>query len=114
MMRLDQKYQIGDVGAVYEYNVKLYTEIRGMDISDDELEVEVEQVVEDFAKDLHRRYKWIGVVYLTGRSGGWLAIEDKSGKATRRSLKTIDGLVTKAKDQFVEDLWSSYGGDRAP
>jgi hypothetical protein len=109
-MRYEQKYEIGDVGAVYEFDVKLpvlYPDVPLL--SDAQLEADTEVAVEEFAEVLRKRYKWVGEVYLTGRSNGWLAVVDAKGGATERALKTIHGLVDAAYERFVKDLRDTYG-----
>ena len=109
-MRYEQKYEIGDVGAVYEFDVKLpvlYPHVPLL--SDARLEEETETAVEEFAAMLRARYKWVGEVYLTGRSNGWLAVVDAKGGASLRTLEMIHGLVDAAYDQFVKGLKVAYG-----
>jgi hypothetical protein len=107
-MRYETKYEIGDVGAVYEFNVKMY-HLRGVNITDDELEIDVNDALDSFADQLRKRYKWIGRVYLTGRSGGWLAIEDRTGKARKATLEKIDDTVNQAVRDFQSWLRKQYG-----
>ena len=106
-MRYETKYKFGEP-AVYEFDVKL-RHLRGVNITDGQLEGEVESALDAFADYLRGRYKWIGNVYLTGRSGGWLAVEDDDGKARQSTLHTIDKLVSEAVRKFQKDLRESYG-----
>jgi hypothetical protein len=102
-MRYDNNTPIGTSGATYEFNVKIY----GMDtpgLTDEGLGIEAQIAADEFADKLRKRYKWVGEVYLTGRSGGWLAVQDKDGKARESTLKTIDNLVKVAKMKFIKEM----------
>jgi len=107
-VRWGNKYSIGDAGAVYEFNVKMH-HLRGVNIDDDGLYLEVEEALERFAEKLRDRYSWIGDVSLTGRSGGWLAIEDAKGKARQSTLRTISELVRTELNAFQKYLRAKYG-----
>ncbi len=108
MMRYSREYRLGEAGAVYEFNVKL-NHLRGVNISDDDLQFHVMVAFDTFRDKLRQRYTWIGDVSLTGRSSGWLAIQDRSGKAKRSTLETINKLVTNACRKFQVDLRAKYG-----
>jgi hypothetical protein len=107
-MRFETKYKIGDVGAEYEFNVKMH-HLRGVNISDDQLQYEVEEAVEAFAEQLRHQYKWIGNVYLTGRSAGWLLVKDVKGAAREEDLEDIARQVHVALRRFQDNLREEYG-----
>lgn len=106
-MRVEKKYEVGDPGAVYEFNIKLPL-MRGVDCTDKEFSEAARESIEIFVRQLKQRYTWIGRVYQTGRSAGWLAIEDKKGLATEAKLKTIQKMVNRALDQFVRYMEEAY------
>ncbi len=108
-MRLKKGWEVGDAGAVYEFDIKV-PKITGVKMTNEEFEMEASDSLEDFVRDLKRRYPWIGDVYQTGRSGGWLAIEDPKGKATERSIKTINDRVKKEMGYFIDNLRHAYPG----
>jgi len=105
-VRLEDKWRLGDAGAVYEFNVKLYR----IQSSATEEEWEQDRVlaVEEFETELRNKYPWIGEMYMTGRSAGWFAIEDPEGKMTKKTLEAISGLVEAAKRRFVKDMEEIY------
>lgn len=100
---------IGEPGVVYEFEIKLQ-KIYNVDMTDGELLMESEDSIEDFERMLKARYKWITEVYQTGRSGGWLAVKDGKGGATKGKLKTIAKLVDQAQKDFVRYLQEEYPG----
>lgn len=107
-VRWDTKWKLGDKGAVYEFDIKLprITGVRGM--TNEEFEIEAEDSISWFEDSLRQRYTWIGQVYQTGRSGGWLAVEDKKGLATEAKLRTILGMIEKAQRDFIQYLRRTY------
>jgi hypothetical protein len=100
---------IGEPGVVYEFEIKLQ-KISHVDMTNAELEMESAASIEDFEDMLASRYKWITEIYQTGRSGGWLAIKDGKGGATKGKLKTIAKLVDQAQEDFVRYLQEEYPG----
>jgi hypothetical protein len=98
---------VGKTGAVYEFNVKLPK--LDVELSDDEFYVETDLAVRAFADTLRDKYDWVGEVYQTGRSGGWLAVQDRQGKARERSLRQISELVQTELKKFVDYLTEEYG-----
>jgi hypothetical protein len=117
VMRLESRFSVGDRGAVYEFKVKLSTRLRGVNVSDYELEQDTEIAIEEFAAELRKDYPWVGAVSRAGRSGGWLAIEDKKGEATEDALSDIDERVTEARKDFEKAIIECYGyteNSRAP
>jgi hypothetical protein len=98
---------IGEPGIVYEFEIKLQ-KIFHVDMTNAELEMESQNSIEDFERMLKARYKWITQIHQTGRSGGWLAIKDGKGGATKSKLKTIGKLVDKAQEDFVKYLQRTY------
>ncbi len=107
-VRLKKGWEVGDAGAVYEFDIKLgrIEGVRGM--TNEEFEMEASDSIEDFVARLRDRYTWIGNVYQTGRSGGWLAIEDKKGLATEAKLLKIDKLIDEAQKNFIRHLQANY------
>lgn len=107
-MRLEKRWQVGDPGAVYEFDIKLPRITGVRDITNEEFEIEAEDSIQFFVEDLRERYSWIGQVYQTGRSGGWLAIEDKKGLATTAKLENISKMIDEAMKDFIKQLRSQY------
>lgn len=107
-IRLDSRHKLGEAGAVYEFNVKM-RHLRGVNISNEDLYIETEQAIDRFSEDLHNRYKWVGNVYQTGRSGGWLAIEDTKGGVRRSTLEAIEKRIQSALTRFQKDIREQYG-----
>lgn len=93
----------------YEFKVKLSMRVRGVNISNDELQMETEYAVDSFARSLRKAYPWVGRVGLTGRSGGWLLIEDKKGEATEDELSDINDRVDEARKDFEQVLIDTFG-----
>lgn len=109
-VRLDDQWRLGDAGAEYEFNVKL-PPLR-LKMSDEDFERDTEVALDEFQQKLRRKYPWIGQMRLTGRSGGWLAIEDPKGKMTKAKLKEIAEMVEAGKRQFIKDMrqaWPAQG-----
>lgn len=105
-VRLNSRWQVGDPGAVYEFGVKIYG-VNAPGMSEEDWEQEVTIAREEFIEKLRKRYPWIGDSYFTGRTAGWLAIEDPRGKANMRNLKVIAEAVEKARKQFKHDVEAS-------
>jgi hypothetical protein len=105
-IRLESQWQLGDAGAVYEFNIKLRRVQSSA--SDVEWEQDVGTALEEFEYELQKKYPWIGRVYTTGRSGGWLAVEDPNGKMTKATLQSMSQMVEAAKRQFVKDMEQAY------
>jgi hypothetical protein len=105
--RWDQRDAVGNVGVVYEFEIKI-PPIRQADCTDREFNALAEECLDDLAGELRRRYTWIGKIHRAGRSGGWLAVEDKKGLATREKLKTMIGIVSKHKRRFAQELIRRY------
>ncbi len=107
--RWDANYKlglVGAIGAVYEFNIKIPPV--SVDMTDDEFEMEAENALDLLADDLRARYRWIGQVGRTGRSGGWLTIKDTKGLATRAKLENIVDMVSKAKANFIKHIEREY------
>lgn len=105
-IRYETRYEIGEPGAVYEFNVKLLPFESSID--DTDFEFERDNALEGFGSWLRSRYKWVGSMHFTGRSGGWLAIVDKKGGATEKALLAIADAVAKEKRHFVRYLEKEY------
>ena len=98
--------ELGAAGTVYEFNVKIQK--IECDCPQDEWDDEVRLRVEEFERMIRRTYKGIGAIYFTGRSAGWLAIEDVDGRMTEDRLNAIDGRVRAALKQFKRDMVATY------
>ncbi len=106
-MRLEKGIEIGDPGAVYEFEIKIQ-KLHDVDMTDEELERESQTAIRDFARELKNRYSWIGKIYQTGRSGGWLAVQDIDGGGTWSKIQAIIRLVDKAQEKFVKYIEKKY------
>ena len=109
-MRIESQYKAGEPGAVYEFNVKFYRGDYSADVDDDSMYIETGHAVEVFADVLRERFPWVGKVHITGRSGGWLAVEDKQGKATSKKIEQIADMVDDARKEFGKYLDEQYSG----
>jgi hypothetical protein len=109
--RWDEKWKIGDEGAEYEFDIKIPPV--SVSMTDEEFTAESDQALDVLAQELRRRYSWIGRVGRAGRSGGWLAVEDKKGLATFGKLEKIIEMVGRAKSDFVDFIETYYPEDRA-
>jgi len=109
--RWDEKYKIGDVGAEYEFDIKMPP--LHVEMTDEEFTNEADQALDVLAQELRRRYTWIGRVGRAGRSGGWLAVEDTRGLATFAKLNNVTDMVAKAKSDFVDYIETYYPEGRA-
>ncbi len=98
---------LGDAGVVYEFNVKLRSRVP-TSASWETMMEEAERALEDFADQLREKNKWIGNVYFTGRSGGWLAVEDREGRMTRAKLDAIAKKVGAGLKSFKKYLAEEY------
>jgi hypothetical protein len=110
-VRLDNQWRLGDIGAVYEFNVKLGRV--EADVSDDVWEQEIWVALDQFKQELKRKYPWIGNMYMTGRGPGWLAIEDPKGKMTKGTLEAIAKRVGAGRRQFIMGMEQAYPRPRA-
>jgi hypothetical protein len=108
-MRYEKKYRIGQPGAVYEFDVKLSMRMRGVDIDEGALYFETDFALTQISVELKREYPWITDVYLTGRSGGWLAIVDGTGGATKKKLEAISAQVDQARQDFETAIIEEFG-----
>ena len=91
----------------YEFYVKIYTPVDAPNLTQDGWDIEVDLAVQIFTDKLKKRYKWVSDVYLTGRSGGWLAIE--ATRPIRESvLWTVMELVDKEKKKFIKYLEKEF------
>lgn len=104
--RLNQRWSVGDLGAVYEFKIKIQ-KLDAPGMTDEDFEHEVEVALEEFIPNLQKRFSWIGEIYRTGRTNGWLAIRDDYGKATKKSIETIAKMVEAARRQFKRDVEAS-------
>lgn len=104
--RYDSQARVGDKGVEYEFEIKM--PVLDIEISDHEFENDARVAFKRLAAQLQSRYSWIGEVYQTGRSGGWMAFKDTRGLATPAKLRTIVGLVEEAKKKFAWQLLIDY------
>jgi hypothetical protein len=109
-IRIESKWTVGDRGAVYQFNVKFHRGDYSADVDDDSMYIETKLAVKAFADVLRERFPWVGAVHLTGRSGGWLAVEDKQGKATSKTIEQIADMVDDAREEFGKYLDEQYSG----
>lgn len=108
-IRYEKKWKVGDPGAIYEFNIKL-GRIDAPRLTDEALEREALGAIEYFEESrLRARYPWIGRVYRTGRSGGWLAVEDKTGGATKEDILEIADTVDESREHFERRMEETYG-----
>jgi len=105
-VRLEDRWRLGDIGAVYEFNIKLGRV--DAECSEAQWEQDARTALDEFEQMLRKKYPWIGNIHTTGRSGGWLAIEDPKGKMTKATLATIAKLVEAGKRQFVKDMEQAW------
>jgi len=105
-VRLNNRWRLGDEGAVYEFNIKLRQVWSAA--SEYDWDDEVRAALEDLEDELRKKYPWIGSVYVTGRSGGWFAIEDPRGKMTKAKVDAIAAMVGTAKRHFVKHMEATY------
>jgi hypothetical protein len=105
-VRFESRWNLGDPGAVYEFNVKIYR--LESDASEGDWYHEVQSALEDFQTAVHKKYPWVGDVHFTGRSGGWLAVEDPDGRMTRAKLEAIGKLVGAGLSRFKKHMVSEY------
>jgi len=116
-VRLDDRWRLGDPGAVYEFNIKLLP-VKA-EAPQSAWDNDVQMAMQEFGASLRKKYPWIGEVSVTGRSGGWLAIEDPKGKMTKATLDAIAKRVDAAKRQFVKDteaerVWWAFPNAATP
>ncbi len=104
--RWDQGHEIGDKDVEYEFNIKLPP--FDADMTDDDFEAEAKAAIGYLKTKLRDRYSWIGAMGQTGRSGGWLFIQDRTGGATKAKLRKIIETVTAAKKSFIKQMERLY------
>jgi hypothetical protein len=104
--RYDSNAVVGDRGVVYEFDIKMPP--LDCDITEGAFERESGQAFGELADLLGSKYKWIGSIRRSGRSGGWLAITDKKGGATVARLKKIIEDVELEKRAFARYLERKY------
>lgn len=105
--RVRYEGDLGEPGSVYEFDIRLPV-IRGVKIDNEDFEFEAQHSLKEFERELRRTYTWIGQCYQTGRSGGWLAVEDKRGLATEAKLRRIMDKIDQAQAAFIRFLKSEY------
>ena len=106
-IRWETKHRIGQAGAVYEFNVKL-PRIPEATFTEEDLYIERDIALMVFKDLLKQDFKWVGDVYFTGRSSGWLAVEAGKGGATQKQILDIADRVDDARDEFVRYLREEY------
>ncbi len=105
-IRFDGKRKLGDAGVTYEFNVKIQR--IESSATQEQWDCEVESSREAFEEYLRRRWPWIGGIYFSGRSGGWLSIEDPSGRMTGRTLIAMQKQVGAALKAFKAHMVKEY------
>jgi hypothetical protein len=96
---------LGAVGTVYEFNVKIHRLPSAA--SEEDWYFEVEKARAEFETRLQVRHpSWL--VAFTGRSGGWLTIEDREGKMTEKRLEALADRVDRALDRFKARMVKKY------
>ena len=105
-VRFDGSRKLGDAGVTYEFNVKIQR--IESDATQVQWDSEVERSFEGFTEYVRGRWPWLGAVYFTGRSGGWLAIEDPSGRMTGRTLVAIQKQVGLSLQAFKRHMVAEY------
>jgi hypothetical protein len=98
--------KLGDAGLTYEFNVK----IQKIDCEADfvDWDIDRQMAYQDFEEVLRRKYPFFTLEGFTGRSGGWLAIQDPQGRMTEKRLETIQKMVGAALKQFKKDMIAAY------
>ncbi|HXB28059.1 MAG TPA: hypothetical protein VNV25_25235 [Gemmatimonadaceae bacterium] len=104
--RFDGDKKIGDPGVTYEFNVKIYGLASNADQVD--WDDEVSTALSHFKLRARLRWPWIGSIEFSGRSGGWLAVEDPQGKMTKRSLEAMQKVVAKGLAAFKRHMIRTY------
>lgn len=105
-VRLESRWSLGDVGAVYEFNIKMPR--MNVDVSEEDYEDDARTSLREFKDKLRKKYPRVGEIYQTGRSGGWLAVQDPRGKMTKATLKSMVEFVKAAKRQFIRDMEQAW------
>jgi hypothetical protein len=98
--------KLGDAGVPYEFNVKIMR--LESDAPEDVYYQEVQDALADFEAAMHRKYPWLGSMYFSGRSGGWLTIEHPTGKMTKAKLEVIAKAVGAALARFKQHMVTEY------
>jgi hypothetical protein len=104
--RFDADKKIGDAGVTYEWNVKIYG--LASDATTEQWDGAVADAFDAFEAYAHCRWPWLGSIYFSGRSGGWLAVHDLHGKMTERSLGAMRKVVDKALRAFKRHMITEY------
>jgi hypothetical protein len=104
--RFDADGRLGDVGLVYEFNVKIHGLPSNAD--QDNWDWEVETALRAFKISFEHRHPWADVEGFTGRSGGWLAIKDTTGRMTPRTLEITQQRVKEALEAFKKHMVARY------
>jgi len=98
--------KLGAPGTVYEFNVKLLT--MRANITEEQLWDEVRSALATFQVALMKKFPWVGEVYFTGRSAGWLAIQDPKGQMTMARLVAMSKMVEASLDRFKARIVKNY------
>ncbi len=104
--RWDEGKKVGDPGVEYEFDIKMPK--LNVDMTNAEYENEAHDEIQWFKGELKTRYKWIGRIEQTGRSGGWLMVQDVKGGATKAKLQAIIRMVESAMKRFIKRLEEEY------
>jgi hypothetical protein len=104
--RFDGDSNLGDAGVVYEFNVKIYR--LASNASEGAWYREVESARERFHEEVANRWPGLDVTGFTGRSAGWLCVEDTTGQMTEKRLAALERMVTKALERFKRHMVAKY------
>lgn len=110
--RFDCDSRIGDEGVTYEFNVKILKIQSSADFVDWDIERQV--AYGDFELLLQKKFPFFTLQGFTGRSGGWLALEDPQGRMTEARLKKIQKLVAVALLSFKKHMIATFPLEETP
>lgn len=105
-VRFPGESKLGDAGVPYEFNVKIMR--LESDASEEDYYHEAQRALESFQSAMHAKYPWLGDMHFSGRSGGWLTIEDPQGKMTKPKLAAIRKAVGAALAKFKAHMMKEY------
>lgn len=106
-MRYEKGSEIGDLGVTYDFDIRLPV-FRGIQISDANFGREAQESLQYVKRRIKRAFPWVGRIEQTGRSGGWLSVEDPKGKANKTKLQHIAKIVDEERDMFMRMLKKNY------
>ena len=94
--------------VIFEFNIKVPP--INTSIDSDGWNIEVQDEVDNFTEWLRKRYSWVENVYITGRSGGWVAVQCYPGQSpTSLSVPhSIAKHVYAKRKAFVKRVSREY------